>query len=561
MKHKLILLAMAGCFAINVYSQWTSYPFSPAGSVLTFPQDDGLHTALNTNTEWWYINMHLIGAAPSFKKYDVMLCYFNKPANMRIFNVATPGTGVFHTDVNQTPATLTAQIGHWDLAYTIPFSISDYSRWTYPTNSKTFSYIFHATSPTNQDGLDLTITSNRTPLIVGKNGFIPIGGGGDSSFYYSISNMKVQGSIKFGGITDTLSSGIAWIDRQWGPFTVGTNPSNMYEWFSLQVDKPGTTFGTPQTPSEFNVWQIFSDSTNVPYTRAYRLISGIYPDSTQDTISNYIFERTGYWYDAIDNKYYSQGWRIINPTRGMNIDMTATIQNQVINVTLFKFWEGSTTLKGTVENKPVDGVGFAELVAARSTPIITPSVPSNLSITPATNHYTLNWSASTAGTYPIGGYRVFRSTTNTGYWQYIASTTNLSYDDYSAVADSGYYYTVSSFDNQTHTSASAYATGVWVNPLYSGINQIIESNNSIQVYPNPTTDVLNLTISQFDNLKMYKLEVYNMLGECVHRQIATSSNCQIDVSDLAEGVYQFIIQNSGAPSGSFTINKRVVIVK
>ncbi|MHB8258954.1 MAG: hypothetical protein ACYDCN_09690 [Bacteroidia bacterium] len=33
-------------------------------------------------------------------------------------------------------------------------------------------------------------------------------------------------------------------------------------------------------------------------------------------------------------------------------------------------------------------------------------------------------------------------------------------------------------------------------------------------------------------------------------------NSQIDVSDLAEGVYQFIIHNS-----EFTINKRLVIVR
>ncbi|OFY87547.1 MAG: hypothetical protein A3F72_20935 [Bacteroidetes bacterium RIFCSPLOWO2_12_FULL_35_15] len=540
MKQKLILTVAIFCITINAFSQWQTYPFAPAGSVLNFPLDDGKHTALTTTTEWWYINLHLIGSAPAYKKYDVMLCYFSKPANMRIFNIADPVSGVFHTDVNQTPFTFSQQTGHWDLTYTIPFSISDYSRWTFPTSNETFTYFFHAVSPANNDGLDVSVTSNRTPLIVGGNGFIPLGGAGDSSFYYSYSNMKVEGSIKYSGIVDSISSGIAWIDRQWGPFTVGVNSSNMYEWFSLQMDKPGTTLGIPQTPSEFNIWQIFSDSTNVPYDRAYRLVSGIYPDNSQDTISNFIFERTGYWYDPVNHKYYSQGWRLINPSKGINIDMTPAIQNQVINVTLFKFWEGSTILKGTVENQPVDGLGFAELVAARSTPITIPSVPGNITITPFTNHYSVNWSTSTQGTYPIGGYRVFRSASNDGYWQYIATTTNLSYNDFSASADTGYFYTVTSFDNQTHTSASAYANAVWVDPLSSGVNQMVVSDRSIKVYPNPATDKITMEVPEFKNTS---LEILSMDGRVLKNISLQSEKTQLNISNLAKGIYILKVKN------------------
>ena len=539
MKRSALIIIIL-CFTMSAFSQWQSYPFSPPGSVLSFPIDDGKHLALNTNTEWWYINLHLVGSAPAFKKYDIMLCYFSKPANMRIFNIADPGTGIFHTDVNQTPFAFSQLTGHWELTYTIPFSINDYSKWTFPTNNKTFSYVFHAESPNNNDGLDITVTSNRTPLIVGGNGFMPIGGAGDSSFYYSLSNMKVEGTIKYGGAVDNISSGIGWIDRQWGPFTVGINSSNMYEWFSLQVDKPGTTLGIPQTPSEFNIWQIFSDSTNVPYNRAYRLVSGIYPDDSQDTISSFIFERTGYWYDPVNHKYYSQGWRLINPAKGINIDMVPAIQNQVINVTLFKFWEGSTLLKGTVGNQPVDGLGFAELVAARNTPIVNPSVPGNLIITPFSNYYSLNWSASTQGTYPIGGYRVFRSATNDGHWRYVATTTGLSYNDYSAPADTGYFYTITSFDNQTHTSASVYASPVWVDPLIIGVHDISRSNRSIQIYPNPANDKIFIELPDFKNTS---IAINRIDGQLMQKISLQAEKTKIDISNLSKGIYFIQVTN------------------
>ena len=523
----------------SVFSQsWQTYPYSPVGTVLSFPLDDGKHTSTTTNTEWWYINMHVIGSAPAYKVYDVMLCYFSKPATMRIFNIACPTTGTFHTNVNQTPLALTQQTGHWELTYTIPPLIADTSKWTYLTDYVPYRYYFHATNPTDNDALNITVTSNRIPLNVGNDGFVPIGTKGDSSFYYSYSNMKVKGTIKFSGVTDTISSGIAWIDRQWGPFTVGTNANNLYEWYSMQLDKPGVKWGTPQSPSEYNIWQIYSDTSSIPYAPESRLVTGIYPDNSQDTSSSYIYERTSYWHDQANNKYYSSSWRMINPLRNLNLDMVPTIPNQVINVTLFKFWEGATTIKGVVENQDVEGTGFAELVAGHNYPINTPSVPAGLAYMQYADHNKISWNASTPGTYPIGGYRVFRSKSNNGYWKYIATTSNLSYDDYSANKDSMYYYTVTSFDNQTSTSASGYAS-----PVLLGVKDISAINNSVNVYPNPAKNQVTVDFYAFAAENNPVVELLSIDGKLLSSQRILKSKTQIDVSDLSSGLY--ILKISG----------------
>ncbi|MBI4647847.1 MAG: T9SS type A sorting domain-containing protein [Bacteroidia bacterium] len=537
------IIIIAGSFLLTkAFAQtgWQIYPYSPPGSVLTFPDDDGKHTDLSTTTEWWYLNMHLIGSAPLFKKYDVMLCYFSKPATMRIFNIADPVSGTFHTDVNQTPFVFSQQAGHWELTYNIPFLISDYSNWTYPSDNKTYSYFFHAEEPDNDDELDITLTGNRPPLVVGGDGFISLGDQGDSSFYYTYSNMKVEGSIKFNGVSDNISSGIGWIDRQWGPFTVGINSDNMYEWFSIQVDNPGATLGIPQMPSEFNIWPIFSDSNTVLYKPEWRLVSAIYSDTTQDTSSTFIFERTGYWYDQINNKYYSQDWRFINPLHGINIDITAAIENQVVDVTLFKFWEGSTEIKGTVKNLPVQGLGFAELVAGHDFEIIPPSAPHSLIITPYPHSYLLSWSASTQGTYPIGGYRIYRASNNDGYWQYIASTSALSYPDYSALPGSTYYYTITSFDNQTATSGSDYAIPVLAEP--TGIKELTTESINLQVCPNPfnSNTTIRFILQQKERVT---LSVVNIVGQSdivIYNNVqleAGTHSVSFNASNLQTGVY------------------------
>ncbi|HEX7415209.1 MAG TPA: T9SS type A sorting domain-containing protein [Bacteroidia bacterium] len=88
----------------------------------------------------------------------------------------------------------------------------------------------------------------------------------------------------------------------------------------------------------------------------------------------------------------------------------------------------------------------------------------------------------------------------------------------------------------------------------TGINELGAMNDEINIYPNPNNGVFNLTNSQFDNEKTNSVEVYNTIGECVHRQIATSANCQIDGSGLAKGVYLF-----NATSGSKQFRKKIVI--
>ncbi|HEX7414254.1 MAG TPA: alpha/beta hydrolase-fold protein [Bacteroidia bacterium] len=97
------------------------------------------------------------------------------------------------------------------------------------------------------------------------------------------------------------------------------------------------------------------------------------------------------------------------------------------------------------------------------------------------------------------------------------------------------------FSDVTNTTSSATLT---------------KETKEFSIFPNPNRGLFNLTISQFDNGKTNNVEIYNTIGEYVHRQIATSANCQIDLSSLSEGVYNISsISNEGA------VNKRLVIVK
>jgi sugar lactone lactonase YvrE len=87
----------------------------------------------------------------------------------------------------------------------------------------------------------------------------------------------------------------------------------------------------------------------------------------------------------------------------------------------------------------------------------------------------------------------------------------------------------------------------------TGIQQmIVHSNEQVSIYPNPNNG--NFTIEPNSTSKQ-SVKVFDVNGKLVLTQIINSKT-NIDVSSLAEGLYNLSLQN---PTG--VINKRVVIVR
>ncbi|MHB8260294.1 MAG: T9SS type A sorting domain-containing protein [Bacteroidia bacterium] len=107
------------------------------------------------------------------------------------------------------------------------------------------------------------------------------------------------------------------------------------------------------------------------------------------------------------------------------------------------------------------------------------------------------------------------------------------------------------FNHYTDSYPSGYSCPLLTNTL--GI-KTLNTNTIFNIYPNPASSSLQVTFS--GNIQNTSIEIYNTIGECVHRQIVKSSNCQINVADLAEGVYNLsITTNVGV------VNKRLIIVR
>ncbi|HIP36055.1 MAG TPA: T9SS type A sorting domain-containing protein, partial [Crocinitomix sp.] len=61
-----------------------------------------------------------------------------------------------------------------------------------------------------------------------------------------------------------------------------------------------------------------------------------------------------------------------------------------------------------------------------------------------------------------------------------------------------------------------------------------KSDSNISIYPNPTNNIVNLSI----DMNNYTVNVYGLDGRLI---LTEASAKQIDLSELANGVYQFVI--------------------
>ena len=85
------------------------------------------------------------------------------------------------------------------------------------------------------------------------------------------------------------------------------------------------------------------------------------------------------------------------------------------------------------------------------------------------------------------------------------------------------------------------------------IDELINENDLINIYPNPNSGKFNLTINNFNNTQ---LNIYNVLGECVYKHSNTFADEQIELHDQPNGIYFITIKiDQGIVSKKMIINK------
>lgn len=346
---KRITLFIFYLFSLHLWSQdWKTYPYEPDGAEIAFPVDEGQHDG--EPIEWWYTTGQVVGQNTG-TRYSYMLTYFHYPYQsfdgFRILNITNEDTGEHLFDTKPL---------RYDELRDNELYIEASSRflpkpeyWRNKTDNSgelvPFEYIIQAATGSTE--LSLEYNTVKRPLILGETGRFPQGAS-NYTYYYSQTGIEVTGTLTFRNVTEPVS-GPGWIDRQYGSF----NPlvSEKYEWMSMQLSNG----------MDLNLWNIFTPEREVPDDLRYRFMSGYVDESTQFTTKDFEIERLEYDWMEDEERCYSSKWRLTSTS--LQLDLLISINHEDAEVQLpFRFYEGATSISGTVSGQNVTGIGFAELL-------------------------------------------------------------------------------------------------------------------------------------------------------------------------------------------------------
>ena len=531
----LYFLSVQFVFALN----WKTYPYHEDSTVLTFPADEGYHPG--NKVEWWYTTGHVTGDSTG-NNYSYMLTYFRFDTTIlgmtfqgfRILNLANDNTGEFYPETLPVSSYSTLAQTHLEIKAPVGFPLATHpeeftTRKDSAGNLIPFEYRVNATQ--GKGFIDMTYRSLVRPLIL-ENGFFYQGATG-FTYYYSLTKIEITGTISVNGITETVH-GTGWIDRQWGEF----NPfyGEKYEWFSIQLSNG----------MAMNIWHIFDTQNLVPDTPTYRLCSVLVNDSTDWELHDFDFTRLQYNWMPDSQRCYSKSWRLVYQNI---IDITFTTLHDNHEVPLpFRFYEGATSVTGTVYGSPVTGMGFAECLHTYRHPQVQLTAPAENAFWNLSQPFAWQLLNPDSGR-PVY-YDVEVSTDNKSTFTKIAqgiTDTFYSWDAAGIALGSNVWLRVTGYSiDGKLTGSYTMQNGFSYQP--EGIADHRTDKIFLDVFPNPSEGKLSIEIPQGMNAP--ELKVFNCLGVEVWNQNLKDvhdggERISIDLSTLENGTYFLSVTAEG----------------
>jgi predicted secreted hydrolase len=309
---------------------------------LVFPRDEG---DKDTLYDWWFLTSHFV--TKSEKKFTYTVVYFGTDPTYyaRQISLTDESAKKYFVQVRKGP--FLSKKGLFNIVYTN--SDGDHDHWR-QIDGKLFQYRLFA-EIRGYNALNVTLTANKPPLVHGNGGLMHMGTAGES-FYYSQTNLSLNGTFTHDGITEQVS-GMAWIDRQWGDWKEGHDE---WEWFALQLNDNTEIM-------LYLFYDVKSGRRNTP------CLSIMFGDGTSLDLSSekeFSLQALDYW-EADENfkqrmgalflkRLFSSGWRFRIPRCNIDLFIIPVIKNQRLRT-----WEGSCYVQGTHNGTIINCVGTVEL--------------------------------------------------------------------------------------------------------------------------------------------------------------------------------------------------------
>lgn len=328
------------------------------GYAYRFPHDHGAHEEFRT--EWWYYTGHL--STKSGRRFGYQLTFFRR--------------GVTHEEARKNPSRWA--IRHLYLAH-VALTDLDRSRFSYAEKlsraglgkagaergqlrvwidrwkvdaAPAEPHRHHLQATGDDFALDLTVASEKPPVIHGQDGVSRKGAAPEqASHYYSLTRLATSGTITVAGEALPVT-GLSWMDHEFGSGDLGANQVG-WDWFSLQLDNR----------MEVMLYRLrLADGTIDPASSG----SLILPDGRVQGLaaSDIRIETSESWTSRLSGGRYPARWKIAIPSADLMLEVTPELADQELRTTRstqVTYWEGAARISGTQRGVPLAGAGYVEL--------------------------------------------------------------------------------------------------------------------------------------------------------------------------------------------------------
>jgi len=215
-------------------------PFAPVvpGTVLRFPRDAGSHPAFRI--EWWYVTGWLASAA---KPLGFQITFFRARPELNDDNpsaFAPRQILIVHAAISD-PAL--GRLQHDQRMAREGFALAGARQerletWIDDWSLKQQDGGLRARIPARDFSFDFTLTATQGTMLQGDKGVSRKGPRPESaSYYYSLPQLKVQGTLVRGGRAEAVS-GSAWLDHEWSSSYLDSEAAG-WDWIGINLDDGG----------------------------------------------------------------------------------------------------------------------------------------------------------------------------------------------------------------------------------------------------------------------------------------------------------------------------------
>ncbi|MHB2019181.1 MAG: lipocalin-like domain-containing protein [Candidatus Xenobia bacterium] len=317
------------------------------GYVYHFPADHGSHDTYKT--EWWYYTGHL--DASNGNEYGYELTFFRVGLAEGKHRSRWYPTQLYLTHFAISDAAH-GRFRFWEKTNRAGLGAAGAASGTLHVWNEGWEAVGNGPiklrAEADDVAIDLTLTSEKPPVIQGIDGISQKGPGeSNASHYYSLTRLDTTGTL-----SGQTVHGVSWMDHEFGSSELSAGQVG-WDWFAVQLDDD----------SDLMLYHMRrADGSLDPFS------SGTYVDAkghaTHLGADAFTLKATATWTSPHSRATYPMAWQIAVPSQQLALSVSPLLQDQELNTTHstgVTYWEGATHLSGTHHGQPVRGRGYTEL--------------------------------------------------------------------------------------------------------------------------------------------------------------------------------------------------------